>query len=549
MRKLYSEHKSLVVASVIFCALLLCRALVYWRLFPIVNQTWEMYPSLQSWWFRLFIAVIILYFAHFINFLFSTRTYNDAVVMLAPSSGDALYERGIFHYKEHNYDAAMRAFTRVVSLLPFHSDAYVYIGLIHKEQKELIDAIAAFTNALNLNPKNWYALHHRGSCKFESGDNEGAILDLTRSIDLDSKRTESFFVRGYCYRKSERYEEAIQDFSSVLAFDPKNEQAYLSRGYCQYLLGNATKAIPDFDIGIELNPANSVLYQLRGMAYSDLGYHKLSIEDLLRSTELAPSNFESWLNLSKAYAKNCDNEKAKHYLDKAMDLKPDEPSVMLHYAIHQFNHNDPNALALLDQAVASNPNHIDFLHTRALALTQLGEYKRAITDWDRVLAKKPRDWKHRLERAKCRAKIGDIAGAVVDCEAALRGDKKNDEACATLGQHLRIGHYWTESLTLHQMIIELSPQCWQAWIGLADTARHLKNDELYAQALAQIRKWLPTHDPYDLACLESVAGNLVLAKEYLATGLNERPQRKSWAKEDPDLFWLRQDPQAVDLFE
>ncbi|MFN8444011.1 MAG: tetratricopeptide repeat protein [Caldilineaceae bacterium] len=504
---------------------------------------------LHSWWGRVLFCLALTNLYQLLARLSTTETYQDLLIRLWPNQIDARYQRGVFLYNKQAFDAAAQDFTKVTHLQPTHADAFVYLGLIHKAKDEAIDAIAAFTNALNIDSKNLYALYHRSYCKSDQQDYNGAIRDLTRAIEIDSKNADFYFLRGYCHQQLADYAAAIHDYDAGVAISPKNANIYLNRGYCHYLIGNVAKALSDYDVGIELDPTNAYLYQLRGIAYGDLDEFDRSIADLSHSAELAPSVVESWLNLSKIYAKKGDNEKATHYLEKALEIKPDDPSVMLHHAILLFNQGAPSALELLDQAVEASPNRKDILATRAQALMELGKYEPAIVDWDRVIAAKSADRDSYLKRAKCKAKSGDATGTIADCEAALRGGKKNAVASAEIGRYLRIGHFWTESLALHQMIVELSPQCWQGWIGLADTARHLKDNELYAQALEQTRKWLPTHSAYDLACLESVAGNLALAKEYLMTGLKEQPQLKPWAKKDPELFWLRQDAQAVELFE
>lgn len=550
MSKLHSQVFRTIYLPILVWTVFIVYGFIHFDLLAPRQELGTLFPDvLHSWWGKILIGLILANLYQLLVWLLTTKTYQDLAIRFYSNNINARYERGIFLYHKQNYEAAMQDFAEVTRLLPTHADAFVYIGLIHKAKDEAIDAIAAFTNALNLNSKNWYALYHRGHCKSDQGDYSGALRDFTPAIEIDSKNADSYFLRGYCHQQLADYGASIQDYDAGLAISPKNASIYLNRGYCHYLIGNGAKAVSDYDVGIELEPANSYLYQLRGIAYGDLDEFERSIADLFRSAELAPSVVESWLNLSKIYAKKGDNEKAIHYLEKALEIKPDDPSVMLHQAILLFNQGDRNALELLDQAVEASPDRTDILATRAQALMELGKYEHAIADWDRVIAVKSADWNSYLKRAECKAKSGDATGTVADCGAALRGDKKNGVASAEIGRFLRVGGFWTESLVLHQLIVELSPQCWQGWIGLADTARHLHDGELYAQALEQTRKWLPTHSAYDLACLESVSGNLALAKEYLITGLKEQPQLRSWAKKDPELFWLRQDAQAVDLFE
>ena len=52
---------------------------------------------------------------------------------------------------------------------------------------------------------------------------------------------------------------------------------------------------------------------------------------------------------------------------------------------------------------------------------------------------------------------------------------------------------------------------------------------------------------YNLACIESIAGNNDLAIQYLAKSAEENKLDRNWAWEDPDLEWIRDDPRFIKI--
>ena len=57
----------------------------------------------------------------------------------------------------------------------------------------------------------------------------------------------------------------------------------------------------------------------------------------------------------------------------------------------------------------------------------------------------------------------------------------------------------------------------------------------------QARQYLSSDDYYNLACLESISGNVEAALEHLRLALEKEPGLREWAKRDPDLEWIKGD--------
>ena len=80
----------------------------------------------------------------------------------------------------------------------------------------------------------------------------------------------------------------------------------------------------------------------------------------------------------------------------------------------------PNeALNRLNIIVASNPQSIDALTTRAAVLAELGKPALARADYDALIALQPNESAHYIERARMLVRTGDKSGARRDLDRAI----------------------------------------------------------------------------------------------------------------------------------
>ncbi len=135
------------------------------------------------------------------------------------------------------------------------------------------------------------------------------------------------------------------------------------------------------------------------------------------------------------------------------------------------------ALALMmrarsrDARVAAKTKH-------AAEMVLLGNYGRAITDYDEALADRPGNVALLEVRATLKYAAGDLAGAQADCEAAIAGGSRG--AWATRGAVKAMRGDLDGALADYAEAIKLNPADGAAWACRADALR-LKGD--FASAL------------------------------------------------------------------
>ena len=97
-----------------------------------------------------------------------------------------------------------------------------------------------------------------------------------------------------------------------------------------------------------------------------------------------------------------------------------------------------------------------------------------------------------------------------------------------------------------EKLLEIDPENFNSYLGIASIKRTL-GESIEPALIEKARQYIPEDDFYNRACLESVGDSFDLAFEYLQRAAQEEGFNSTWAWEDPDLQWLRNDPRFVEI--
>ncbi len=75
----------------------------------------------------------------------------------------------------------------------------------------------------------------------------------------------------------------------------------------------------------------------------------------------------------------------------------------------------------------------------------------------------------------------------------------------------------------------------------------MNNAAAWQQFAAQARALIPPDDWYNLACLESICGDVDAAIEHLRRAAARDGFDREWARRDPDLEWIRGDERFEEI--
>lgn len=252
---------------------------------------------------------------------------------------------------------------------------YFYLALIQKDLKKKLEL---YTFALNLNEKFLDAWINRGLVYNELGDYEKSISDYNKAIEIDSKCALAFNNRGYTRFKQKDYQGALEDYNKAILLNPKfqmaldnkallfqtvcikddkdfNEKYYLSLGIADVNEGNFPEAISSLDEALTLNPNSEVAYFYKAICFHSLNRTAEAYENYTKAIELNKNMVDAYFNRGQLL----------------------------------FKTNPKQALDDFVSAVALDSKFIDAYYSIAAIQKNLGQYKEAIKNLDKIIELEP----------------------------------------------------------------------------------------------------------------------------------------------------------------
>ncbi len=211
-------------------------------------------------------------------------------------------------------------------------------------------------------PEDAGALARRGTASAGRHDYDGALADLTRALQLEPGNAEYFYERGRVWVAKREYPKATADFDRAIELKPDFVSALMSRAELRISAQKVVEAIADLEAVDKIAAKQSDVRIEMGFAYE-------------RAEQLAPAivQFDLWL--------------AAHG-DDARRL----------YAYQGLCHGRgtlgqelPAALKDCNEAVSLSDKKKNpiALANRALVRLRLGDYDKAIADYDASLRMEP----------------------------------------------------------------------------------------------------------------------------------------------------------------
>jgi Flp pilus assembly protein TadD len=177
------------------------------------------------------------------------------------------------------------------------------------------------------------------------------------------------------------YGDAIRSFKNALLKDPANTEAALGLAEAHLGAGNLAEAARQFaELTKMTDPAvRAQALQGRGIALLRMGEEESARPMLLEATAIDPGLWRSWNALGQTYDVAQDWARARDAYERAMTLRPDEPSIYNNLGVSWLSAGDPTAAETqFAKAVAMAPDLAVAEANLRLALAFQGQYEQAL---------------------------------------------------------------------------------------------------------------------------------------------------------------------------
>jgi len=379
----------------------------------------------------------------------------------------------------------------------------------HARALELLEQALALARQLEDRRLEAWVHNVLGNVYRALGRHDEAIAEYRRAVELDPTDAYPHNGLGNVYSDLGRHDEAIAEYRRAIELDPDLAMAHNNLGNVYRDLGRYDEAIAAYQGAVELDPTDAYPHNGLGNVYRDLGRHEEAIAEYRRALELDPTDADYHSNLGNVYHDLGRHDEAIAAYQHAVELDPTfaSPHNSLGNVYRDLGRHE-EAITAYQRAAKLDPTGAGYHSNLGSVYRDLGRHEEAITAYRRVVELDP-----------TYAYSHTMLGALYE----------------TLGQ-------FDDALREYRQAAELEPENATRHVSLASLYLRLRQMDAWAHHVAEARRLVKPDDTYNLACLESVAGNDDAALEHLARALAQAPGDRAWAARDPDLAWVRDVP-------
>ncbi|TWU30057.1 tetratricopeptide repeat protein [Bythopirellula polymerisocia] len=209
-----------------------------------------------------------------------------------PSSGQALYRKGVALRMQGLYGEAIKAFTDALQQIPpgesapYITNAYLKRGMCWFSQGEnrlargdfLLAAASDYTDPL---PHLW-----TGYTFAEEGDYRSAIESYGEAINKNPTFSLPYVNRGLAYVALDEYQRAADNFNEAIRVEPTTSDHFAKRGYAYMLMEEYDKAFDSFNLSSLYDENNPEAFEAAAQTLRSLGRNALAEKYEQRAQEL-----------------------------------------------------------------------------------------------------------------------------------------------------------------------------------------------------------------------------------------------------------------------
>ncbi|WP_459946158.1 tetratricopeptide repeat protein [Desulfocastanea catecholica] len=194
----------------------------------------------------------------------------------AETSGEELYQKGMFALIDRQYQEAVNSFAKLQTSNPEMRDkidlpyAEALLGLGDNLRKsDPQQSIRLLKKATQLDPHSFRAHFQLAIALTGQKDYAAAIVSYQRAIEINPQSPDTFFNLGFVYAASKNYAGAVEMYTRTIALAPVYvDEALFNLALAQSKQGEKEQSIANLKKALSVNPDNQAaqkyLQQIQG---------------------------------------------------------------------------------------------------------------------------------------------------------------------------------------------------------------------------------------------------------------------------------------------
>lgn len=273
-----------------------------------------------------------------------------------PEAAEVRANLGAALAHENRFDEAIAQYRLALASSPGNEAIRMNLALAYYKKGDLVSARREFETIRKKEPDDPQLAILLGDSEVRLGHAAEAVAMLAPLEAANAANTDFEYVYGTALIRTGKRLEGATRLEKV-AEAVNSADAYLLAGSTLIDLNEFARAEKNLDAALRLNPNLPRVYILAGMAH-DMNGDAAGAEPLLREgLKRNPDDFDANLYLGSILYKRRDMAEAKQYLDRALQLKPADPTAAYEMAMWDSTSRQfADAAKILEGLVKSNPD-------------------------------------------------------------------------------------------------------------------------------------------------------------------------------------------------
>ncbi len=201
-------------------------------------------------------------------------------------AAEEFIQKGIENIEAELPVEALGYLDRGVEAYPTNAKLLNLRGIAHFENKEYEAAVADFTSSIKYDSTGYKPFFNRANALRELDRNFDAIQDYNITIRFEPNLKDAYINRGFMYFKTQVFGQAYEDFQQAVVLDPEDVMAVYNKGRAALAIGLIDQAKVDFGVAINLDQNYGPAYYWLGMVHLGLDEKDEACRNFIRSKNL-----------------------------------------------------------------------------------------------------------------------------------------------------------------------------------------------------------------------------------------------------------------------
>jgi tetratricopeptide (TPR) repeat protein len=228
--------------------------------------------------------------------------------------------------KRRDWDQCAYAYGQALTLQPQYADLHFHRANALWRLKRFDEALFHLLRAVDINKKFVKAIIYHGIVLYETGNRDAGLQRVQEAINIKPELNAcGRFTRAMEYHDKGDFLNVLGALETIASTEADDVLFHANLADDLYRCQSYDEAIEEYRKAISINPRYADVRNHCGMAYQMLGQYEDAVAEFKAAISINSKYVEAYVNLGNTYRDMGDSALAREFLDKALEIDPNNP--------------------------------------------------------------------------------------------------------------------------------------------------------------------------------------------------------------------------------